>query len=272
MDPSSAPLADYFWIAGIDSLSYDDPQTAANTNGRDKSPNGAPIPLPIADTTIEEGSESEAGVAGDAVSGSTTRPGARHSRNNSWQRFSRQPNNERLSVHSMDTIQPTESNRSSITIRAVPGSANNDSENTNRFGDFDFDRALMKFANERENFLDDLNFSAGTVSQKQPPMTNRAERIKIEESGDANGRRSPFGKVGGSLRRKISFRDMSSLKRQTIVSRSSKFYLRIKLPHTRAGLLGFRPEMIRPVALGYLKRVAPYSIFKCGGIINNILG
>lgn len=225
MDPSSAPLADYFWIAGIDSLSYDEPHSSVNTNARDKSPHGAPIPPPIADTTIEEGSEGEAGSGGDTVSGGTPRAGARHSRVNSWQKFTRPTNNERLSIQSMETIHLTNSNRSSITIRAVPGSSNNDVEHKNGLGDFDFDRALMKFANERENFLDDLSFSAGAVPQKQPPMTNRAERLKIEETADASGRRSPFGRVGGSLRRKISFRDMSSVKRQTTVSRSSKSHL-----------------------------------------------
>jgi hypothetical protein len=217
MDPSSAPLADYFWIAGIDSISYEDSPQPASTNPRDKSPNGTPVPPPIADTTIEEGSEGE---AGETAPGGTPRQRARHSRNNSWQRLSRQPNDARLSMQSMETLKLTNSNRSSITIRA-PGSSTNGEGTNNDIGDFDFDRALVKFANERENFLDDLSFSAGAAPQKQPPMTNRAERLKIEDAGDPSGRRSPFGKVGGSIRRKISFRDMSSVKRQTTVSRTT---------------------------------------------------
>ena len=91
-------------------------------------------------------------------------------------------------------------------------------------GDFDFDSALVKFASERETFLSDLSFSAGTVQQNRPPMTSKAERLKHEdmEGPNANGRRSPFGKVGGTIRRKITFRDMSSVKRQPTISRTSK--------------------------------------------------
>jgi hypothetical protein len=81
--------------------------------------------------------------------------------------------------------------------------------------DFDFDRALFKFANERENFLDDLSFSAGTVLQSRPPMTSRAEKIKHDDEA-LGGRKSPFGRVGGSIRRKISFRDLNSSKKQTL--------------------------------------------------------
>jgi hypothetical protein len=97
---------------------------------------------------------------------------------------------------------------------------------TGLLGDFDFDKALVKFANERENFLDDLGFSAGAPIQKREPMTNpRADRIRIEE-GDILGstaRRSPLRSVGGSIRRKISFRDMNSMKRQPSVQRTSEW-------------------------------------------------
>lgn len=98
-------------------------------------------------------------------------------------------------------------------------------------GDFDFDKALLKFASEREHFLDDLSYSAGATVQKPPPMTSaranpRTDRLKIEESDTGlgmNGRRSPLRNVGGSIRRKISFRDMSSIRRQTsTVQRSCK--------------------------------------------------
>jgi hypothetical protein len=83
---------------------------------------------------------------------------------------------------------------------------------------FDFDRALVKFANERENFLDNLSFSAGAPTRSRPPMTNpRADRLRVEEQQEniaGPGRRSPLRSVGGSIRRRISFRDMNSAKRQ----------------------------------------------------------
>ncbi|TAQ86923.1 hypothetical protein B7494_g4763 [Chlorociboria aeruginascens] len=216
MDTSSAPLADYFWIAGIDSLSY----------GPDAFPaiHEAAPPSPHVDA-IEEDSENEAPsdplspVSPAQNSASPRGNAARHSRNNSWQRLSKLSLEARNSVSTLDELEKTRSNRSSITIKAVPSSgspANGDSA----FGGFDFDKALYKFATERENFLDDLSFSAGAPVQSRPPMTNpRTDRLRIEEgdtlgSTGATGRRSPLRSVGGSIRRRISFRDMNSMKRQ----------------------------------------------------------
>jgi hypothetical protein len=224
MDSTSAPLADYFWIAGIDSLSLGDPKSASSSNTRDKTPNGVPVSPPI-ETTIEEGSEIE---LTDPILGSAPRPRARHSRNNSWQRLSRLSNDARNSIHSVELIGNSNSNRSSATIRAGPPASTNSTKNVEGLAEFDFDRALSKFANERESFLEDLGFSAGTVLQSRPPMTNRAERLKHDES-ETNGRKSPFGKVGGSIRRKISFRDMNSMKRQTTISRASESRIYISL-------------------------------------------
>lgn len=225
MDPSSAPLADYFWIAGIDSISYNETSQSSSSHIRDRSPNNAPTSPPI-EGTIDEGSEGE---HSDAILGSAPRATARHSRTNSWNRLSKLSSDARLSIQSLDTITPTTSNRSSATIRAVPPIGTNGTTNGGGLlGEFDFDRALMKFANERESFLDDLSFSAGTVLQNRPPMTNRAERIKHEEgdfSPGLNSKMSTLGRVGGTLRRKISFRDMSSMRRQPTVSRSGECLL-----------------------------------------------
>lgn len=73
MDSTSAPLADYFWIAGIDSLSYSDNVLTPPI------PNGAGPPSPAVDATIEEGSEGETSAS---QSTATPRATARHSRNN----------------------------------------------------------------------------------------------------------------------------------------------------------------------------------------------
>jgi hypothetical protein len=224
MDPTSAPLADYFWIAGIDSLSFGDAKPTSSSNTIDKSSNGLPTSPPI-ETTIEEGVEIE---LVDSILGSAPRPKARHSRNNSWQRLSRLSNDARNSIHSVELIDNSNSNRSSLTIRAGPQAPINWTKIGESLAEFDFDRALSKFAKERESFLEDLSFSAGTVLQSRPPMTNRAERIKHDES-ETNGRKSPFGKVGGSIRRKISFRDMNSMKRQTTISRASESRIYISL-------------------------------------------
>lgn len=80
----------------------------------------------------------------------------------------------------------------------------------------DFDRALRKFASERDSFLSDLTLSAGAVVPNRPKPRPKTQRIVNEE---AAGLKSG----GGSLRRRVSFRDMNSLKRQTSVARQGKY-------------------------------------------------
>lgn len=219
MDTTSAPLADYFWIAGIDSLSYHDPvYYPSNTN------NTVGPPSPQVDATIEEGDgEGEASGSVPQKENGNPKATARHSRTNSWNRLSKIGNDPRNSVE----VDNTQSNRSSITIKGPSTNGNGNGNGGGMLGDFDFDTALLKFASERETFLDDLSFSAGAPVQSRPPMTNpKAERLKVEDS-DAHGppgRRSPLRSVGGSIRRRISFRDMSSMKRQpSNLGRSSEW-------------------------------------------------
>ncbi|KAM3437629.1 hypothetical protein MY4824_003648 [Beauveria thailandica] len=212
MDSSSAPLAHYFWIAGVESISYDDaPQTI----------------LPVDDTIVEDG-EPDDGVI---VNGQHRANAARHSRQNSANRLSKLS----IDAHSTNSAlddDGSRSNRSSATIRPsskLPPAANGSSTVAPleeglplavRMGDVDFDRALLKFAAERENFLEDLSFTAGARVQARAPMVNpRAERIKADEI--PSGRMSPLRSLKGSIRRKISFREMSSTKRQGNINKSS---------------------------------------------------
>jgi len=217
MDNASAPLADYFWIAGVESITYDDGLATAQLD----------------DIIAEDGEGEEA----DTSIVSSSRVTARHSRQNSANRLSTL---SKLSIvpsissdaRSVDDFEgTTKSNRSSATIRPnPPPGANGGTNGINGnnagllgFGigpdglpDFDFDKALLKFAAERENFLDDLSFSAGAKTQARPPMINpRTERLKVAEEGDQSGRMSPLMKsLRGSIRRKMSFRDMTSVRKQ----------------------------------------------------------
>lgn len=234
MENTSAPLADYFWIAGIDNLSYSDP-VANPITPREQFNN---VPSAQVETTIEEGSEN-----GDASSppGTTNkRATAQHSRTNSWQRLSKISHDTRSSISNIEELDMTRSNRSSMTIKAGNGYSNGNG-GSNLLGDFDFDSALMKFANERENFLDDLSFSAGAPVQKPPPMTHpapnpRTDRLRAEDAESGTGKRSPLRSVGGSIRRRISFRDMNSMKRQpSTVQRSSKWNSRLGYEKYLAG-------------------------------------
>lgn len=206
MEASSTPLADYFWIAGVESIRYDDqlPQPAS---------------LPVESTITEDGEPQEV-----AANGQPKTAAARHSRQNSANRLSRISSDGRFSIHTLDeTDGNTRSNRSSATIKAVKvpgpnGSAANGAATEGLppgllMGEFDFDKALFKFAAERENFLEDLSFTAGAKTQARPPMVNpRAERIRAEES-IPSGRVSPLKSIKGSIRRKISFRDMNSMRK-----------------------------------------------------------
>ncbi|SPQ27387.1 22ee5aae-952e-413d-bb58-b9386a89eec4 [Thermothielavioides terrestris] len=247
MDNSSTPLADYFWIAGIEHITYDDGPALQQPQQ----------PQQLDDTIVEDG-EGEATESSVATSSRAT---ARHSRQSSANRLSTL---SKLSLSPSlsggegrvleDVDGNTRSNRSSATIRPNPP-PNLGSTNTNGNGsgapvspgvhgssggegigfdglpaDFDFDAALLKFAAERENFLDDLNFSAGAKIQARPPMVNpRAEKLKADEA-DQIGKKSPLRSIRGSIRRKMSFRDMSSVRKQPMPPRTEELARRGKFP------------------------------------------
>ena len=204
-DTSSEPLGLWFWIAGVDSEQLTWPSAEPE---QEPSANGA-APSPVASTieedTIEEDQAAEAGGTGPIASLISPKPEKRSSRN--WP--SKKANEARLSNQSFATLEKngTDSNRSSATIKgpqingAGPG-----------LSDVDFERALRKFATERDSFLSDLTLSAGAVVQNRPKPRPKTQRIVNE---DAAGLKSGVG----SIRRRISFRDINSMKRQPSVAR-----------------------------------------------------
>lgn len=189
----STPLADYFWIAGVESISYDDP---------------LPPSQPVESTIVEDGEPDEAPTNGQS------RPTARHSRQNSGNRLSKLSFDNRFSIGTLEELDGnTRSNRSSATIRPSNANAGTTSTESGAFpGEFDFDKALIKFAAEREDFLDDLSFSAGAKVQAKPMINPRAERIRADENVPS-GRLSPLKSIKGSFRRKMSFREMNSVRK-----------------------------------------------------------
>ncbi|KAI9849234.1 MAG: hypothetical protein M1837_004693 [Sclerophora amabilis] len=207
MDPSSTPLASYFWIAGVDSLSYG-PQFHLNPDTGEKISNGPSTPHVA--STIEEDKALESEDGHRSSSNGTTASTPTLDNRQSGGRFSFPPNEARFSIQSSRTVDTTNSNRSSATIRPVNG---------NKLGpeEFDFDRALRKFASERDSFLDDLSFSAGTFVPSKPTKHPKTQRIQSVQNEDYGGPKSGIG----SIRRRISFRDLSSAKRQPSVVRSS---------------------------------------------------
>ncbi|KAL8936993.1 MAG: hypothetical protein Q9216_004649 [Gyalolechia sp. 2 TL-2023] len=201
-ESSSAPLADWFFITGVDSeqLKWGNSNTEENAHDSPQ--------LPV-EQTIEEERTSDA--ENDDRDANATTP--RQIKRNSYQRLSRLSDEARLSIASI-SLSPdrkgTDSNRSSTTIKGVQINGN-----TASLSDIDFERALRKFATERESFLSDLTLSAGAVVPNRPKPRPKTQRIVNTE--DNGGLKSGTG----SVRRRISFRDMNSMKRQSSVNRQS---------------------------------------------------
>ena len=198
-EDTSAPLADYFFICGVESTQvYDEKADAFSPAG------------PVEDT-IDENTELE--------TTSSNRPPTPTSPSQADPppKKSRYSFEARKSIGSFThVIEPTTpaSNRSSATIRPVP----RDSW-TPLSDDAAFEEALKRFASERDSFLEDINVTAGALtvqSQKKPrPKTVRITQDESMLSGAA-------GLKGGvdSLRRRLS--QMNSMKRQSsVMSRTS---------------------------------------------------
>lgn len=197
---SSVPLADYFFIAGIESSQVFDERTAQPTT----------LSPPV-ETTIEEDKALET----EADSVTSPRPSTPSSPNpDAPKRRSRYSFEARKSIGSM--IAPldgptTGSNRSSTTIKAIQvgGSGLNDE---------DFEQALRNFANERDSFLEDIHISAGTVLPQSKPTKPRPKTVRISANPEETGAQQGGLRNGvGSLRRKLS--TMNSMRRPPSTSR-----------------------------------------------------
>lgn len=222
-DPSSAPLADWFFISGtysshnILSLAYRtagvDTDQLRWRKDEDFSDLGSPIPV---EPTIEEDRAAEAESEPQEASTDTLSKSPRKSKRNSYQRLSSLSDEARLSISSL-SFSPeqkgTDSNRSSVTIKGIQINSTNGGLN-----DTDFDKALLKFASQRDSFLSDLTLSAGAVVPNRPKARPKTQRIVSEDN--SNGLRSGVG----SIRRRISFRDMSSMKRQSSGKRQCEYF------------------------------------------------
>ena len=178
---SSAPLADYFFIAGIESSQIFDKRGHSATAG--------PASPPVR-ATIQEDAPLETSL--------DSRP----------QSFAGKPGvtfafDKRQSTGSSSEVDKsgTTSNRSSATIRVVQ-----DTVNSQGLSEADFDLALHKFAAERDSFLEEIQFNAGAVaSPSRQRARQRTHRIINDDLGHRNS-------TVGSLRKRLSA--INSLKRQ----------------------------------------------------------
>ncbi len=199
---SSTPLADFFWIAGLDGQDLLETYVKLGEANKAKK-NGS------SNDIIVEDEAAEAEVSSILES---PRPTSNQSKRNSYQRLSRLSGEAQNSIRSLDkTSSGASSTRSSATIRAVPSASPHASA---VLSDVDFDKAMKKFANDRDSFFLDINFSAGAVSQPNRPRPRpRTQRIVAEDQPPGLSRGI------GSVRRHMSFREMNSAKRQSSVAR-----------------------------------------------------
>lgn len=189
------------WTAGVDSEQL--------RWGRDEEITEIAPPAPV-EQTIEEDRAAEAENDPQDIPIATPR----RMKRNSYQRLSNLSDEARLSITSLsfspDKNGGTDSNRSSTTIKGIQ--VNGTNATGAGLNDLDFEHALKKFATQRESFLLDLTLSAGAVVPNRPKPRPKTQKIVNEDGG---GLKSGVG----SIRRRISFRDMNSMKRQSSVKR-----------------------------------------------------
>jgi DENN (AEX-3) domain/uDENN domain/dDENN domain/C1 domain len=205
---TNLPLADYFWIAGVDSqqlLNAYQPPARWSYEDQDSVKNGS---SDTAEETIQEDVDAEEEHPGPLQSPTFKRG---HGRSDSYQRLSQLSNEAHETIRSLDSGANVRSNRSSAaTIKPIPSAG---PRMSTLVTDADFDRAMQKFANDRESFFLDLNFSSAATTKKSTKSRRQTQRIIGEELSAVPNR------TFGSVRRHLSFKDMSSARRQPSMGR-----------------------------------------------------
>ncbi|KAF4553336.1 DENN (AEX-3) domain-containing protein 2 [Elsinoe fawcettii] len=235
-DSTSNPLADYFFIAGIESTQIFDERNATAS------------PPPV-EATIDE----DRALVTDGTT--SPRPGTPGSPTSETpvRRSKRYSFDARKSIGSIilpDDITSPASNRSSTTIKGPHlGGANVLSEE-------DFEQALRKFATERDSFLEDVHLQAGTVTATQSrrePAKARPKTIRIMSDDGTNGAAGLRGGVG-SLRRKLS---TMNRRRSVTPSRQSSVYTSKRLSNYKSVIPAPEPFKSDPSTHPLKRRYEP---------------
>ncbi|EXJ82536.1 hypothetical protein A1O3_06349 [Capronia epimyces CBS 606.96] len=211
------PLADYFWIAGLDTQQLLEAFSYSRWSHEISDTNG------VVESAIKE----EATVDNDESSIlQSPRTSVRHSRHDSYQRLSQLSDEARSAVQSFSDATRPHSNRgstrSSVTVR--PASPSPAARMSTAFTEVDFEKAMKKFTIDRETFFLDLNFNPSKPSEpsqasqasKPTPSKSRPKTQKIVVPDEPS---PPLNRNFGSIRRHLSFKDMSSAKRQPSLAR-----------------------------------------------------
>ncbi|ORY03936.1 dDENN domain-containing protein [Clohesyomyces aquaticus] len=198
-DASSAPLADYFFISGIESSQVYDERNQ---------PNGLSSPLASPPVEVDQTIEEDRALETDAIrptSSEGTPNGDGAKRKSARLSFDQRQSTGSL-INGSEPSKQSASNRSSTTIKGVQLGGSG-------LSDADFDQALRRFASERDTFLEDIQFTAGVAQANRPPRPRpKPQRIQHE---DVSNLRSSVG----SIRRRLS--TMNSLKKQPSMARQA---------------------------------------------------
>ena len=212
----SPPLADYFFISGIESSQVYDERNLSNGLSGLSSPLSSPPPVDV-DETIEEDR---------ALETDTIRPTSQDGLTNgegTKRRSARSSFGGPVSTVGATESKQTASNRSSTTIKGLQIGGSGLSE-------VDFDNALRKFASERDTFLEEIQFTAGVAQQNRPtPTRPRPKPTRVQHEDGAGNLRSGVG----SIRRRLSTMQ-SSLKRQPSMARQGMCTIHGRVLKTRA--------------------------------------
>jgi hypothetical protein len=203
---ASPPLADYFFISGIESSQVYDERNHQPTGLNSIS---SPLLSPPQPLDVDETIEEDRALETDSLR-PTSQDGLPNGEGTAKQRSARMSFDHRTSIGTIigpDSKQ-TASNRSSATIKGVQLGGSG-------LSDVDFNNALRKFASERDTFLEEIQVTATAAQQsRSTPTRIRVKPARVQHEDGAGNLRSGVG----SIRRRLSTMQ-SSLKRQPSMAR-----------------------------------------------------
>lgn len=206
VEAQSVPLADYFFICGLEPARLFDAGNGTTVNG-----GTAPGSAANGDKIDEDGPYDADPDQRPSSNNGTSEGGRRRAR------FSYEARKSMSSVLDLESQVPA-SNRSSTTIRAVAP------ENGPPMDEQGFMKALQTFATEREVFLGDINAATLFSAGQGPPPTRPRPKAKTQRIiGDEQ-------RGVGTIRRRLS--TMNPLSRQSTTSKRRKWIIRGPRDHT----------------------------------------
>lgn len=223
-DSSSAPLADYFFISGIESSQVYDERSQPNG----LSPHSSPPPVDVDETIEEDRALETENLRPKSQEGIPNGEGMKRKS----ARLSFDHRNSVSTIIGPDSKQSA-SNRSSATIKGVQLGGSG-------LSDVDFENALRKFASERDSFLEEIQFTAGVAQNNRPTRPARPKPQRPKNEDNVGNLRSGVG----SIRRRLSTMQSSlkrapSMARQGTCKRSQKRLLQIGEPRISHRIFAF---------------------------------